>query len=193
MSRSRKRNLRSSPDRVDTSRILGRTVVVDSPWMRLVSKRVALQPDAAPEDYFAVEVGDWAAICPRTADGRFVLVEQYRPAVERQVLEFPAGTIDPGEEPASSIERELLEETGHRASRLVPLGTYFTDTGRLSNRAHLFYGDVAPVADWTPEPGLVATSFTAQEIDRLVTERQFSSLHHVGLWLLVKAAGLAPT
>jgi len=47
------------------------TVVFESAWMRVVSKRVALQPDAAPEDYFVVEAGDWAAICPRTADGRF--------------------------------------------------------------------------------------------------------------------------
>jgi hypothetical protein len=51
--------------------------------MRLVSKRFALQPDAASEDYFVVDAGDWATICPRTADGRFVLVEQYRPAIER--------------------------------------------------------------------------------------------------------------
>src|SRR5271169_5955803 len=89
------------------------TVVFESAWMRVVSKRVALQPDAAPEDYFVVEAGDWAAICPRTADGRFVLVEQYRPAVERRVLEFPAGTIDPGESPAAAIRRELIEEAGH--------------------------------------------------------------------------------
>lgn len=166
-------------------------VVFENAWLRVVSKPVALSPDAGLEDYFVVEARDWAAICPRTVDGRFVLVEQYRPAVERQVLEFPAGTIDPGESPAAAIRRELIEEAGHSVTRLVPLGSYFTDTGRLNNRAHLFYGDVAAVADWTPEPGLVAARFTAAEIDRLVADGRIATLHHVGLWLLVKAAGLA--
>jgi len=169
---------------------LPRRLVLDNPWLRVVSKRVAPHPGAPPEDYFVVEVTDWAMICPRTADGRFVLVEQYRPAVERSVLEFPAGRLDPGEAPADTIRRELVEETGHRVTRLMPLGSYFTDTGRLNNRAHAFYGDVEAVDDWMPEPGVVPVLLTALEIDRLIGEGRIVSLHHVGLWLLAKTTGL---
>jgi ADP-ribose pyrophosphatase len=154
--------------------------------MRVVSKRVALQPGAGPEDYFVVEVGDWALVCPRTADGRFVMVEQYRPAVGRSMLEFPSGRIDPGETATQSIRRELLEETGHRAVRLVSLGSYFADTGRLSNRGHLFFADVEPISAWTPEPGLDARTVPADEIDRMAATGRIG-LHQVGLWLLVKA------
>jgi 8-oxo-dGTP pyrophosphatase MutT (NUDIX family) len=166
-----------------------RTVLFDSPWVRLVSKRLPLRPRAPREDYFVVETDDWAAICPRTADGRFVMVEQYRPALDRRLLEFPAGRIDPGETAAASIQRELAEEAGQRVVRLVTLGSYFADTGRLSNQAHLFFADVAPIPDWTPEPGLDAQSFAADEIDRMVADQRLG-LHHVGLWQLVKAAGL---
>jgi ADP-ribose pyrophosphatase len=171
---------------------VSRKVVFDNAWLRLVSKPMGPGPDAPAGDYFVVETADWAAICPRTVDGRFVLVEQYRPAVERVLLEFPAGRIDPGETPAAAIQRELIEETGHRASRLVPLGCYFTDTGRLDNRFHLFFGDAEPVPDWTPEPGVVAASFSGAEIDRLIAEGRIATFHHIGFWLLVKAAGLAP-
>ena len=157
--------------------------------MRLVGKRVALAPGAAPEDYFVVESDDWAMICPRTADGRFIMVEQYRPALDARLVEFPAGRIDPGETAAASVRRELIEETGHRVVRLTTLGGFFADTGRLNNRAHLFFAEVAPVRDWTPEPGVDAAAYTADEIDRMVAGRRLG-LHHVALWQFVTAAGL---
>jgi ADP-ribose pyrophosphatase len=185
---------RTDLERLDRSRLMSSAVdriVFGNAWLRVLGRPAIGGHEADREDYFVVEVPDFALICPRTADARFLLVEQYRPAVERTVLEFPAGRIDPGESPSESIGRELVEETGHRPTRLVPLGGYFADTGRLSSRAHLFYGDVEPVADWTPEPGLIAAPFSAAEIDRLIADGRIAALHHVGLWLLVKAAGLA--
>ncbi len=53
--------------------------------------------------------------------GRYVLIEQYRPPMDAYVLEFPAGLVDPGEEPARTAQRELREETGYRG-RVVWLG-----------------------------------------------------------------------
>ena len=65
-------------------------------------------------------VGDWECIrhpggalaVPITNDGKLVLVYQYRFAVEKRLYEFPAGTIEPGEDPQITIEREIQEETG---------------------------------------------------------------------------------
>ena len=54
-------------------------------------------------------------ILPRRADGRVVLIRNYRPAVDRWVIELPAGTLEPGEDPISAAHRELAEETGYRA------------------------------------------------------------------------------
>jgi 8-oxo-dGTP pyrophosphatase MutT (NUDIX family) len=45
--------------------------------------------------------------------GRFVILRQYRPPLDAYVLEFPAGLVDPGEEPATTAVRELTEETGY--------------------------------------------------------------------------------
>ena len=45
--------------------------------------------------------------------GRFVILRQYRPPLDSYVLEFPAGLIDPGEPPATTAVRELMEETGY--------------------------------------------------------------------------------
>lgn len=66
-----------------------------------------------------------AVLIPVTADGEIVLVEQYRPPVQRRVIELPAGLIgdqgDPDEPVEDGAQRELIEETGYRAGRLTRL------------------------------------------------------------------------
>ena len=52
---------------------------------------------------------------PVLADGRVVLLRQYRFAVQQRILEFPAGTLEVGEEPQAAMARELGEEAGYSA------------------------------------------------------------------------------
>ena len=78
------------------------------------------------------------AILAVTADGRVILERQYRHSVNRFLYEVPAGTLEPGEEPADCASRELLEETGYRAISLKKLGAIFTAPGYSSEVLHLF-------------------------------------------------------
>ena len=69
-----------------------------------------------------------AVIVAVTADGRLLLVEQYRPPVRQRVIELPAGLAgdEPGhetEELATAAARELLEETGYEAETMIELGS----------------------------------------------------------------------
>jgi ADP-ribose pyrophosphatase len=72
-------------------------------------------------------------IIPRLPDGKLLLERQFRYPLARIFIEFPAGKIDPGEDPAATAARELLEETGYVAERwshigtLHPLITYSTE------------------------------------------------------------------
>lgn len=75
---------------------------------------------------------------PVLDDGRVLILRQYRFAVATRLLEFPAGTLDEGEDPLSTMERELQEEAGYRASRWDPLGAMLPCPGYSDEVIHLF-------------------------------------------------------
>jgi len=70
-----------------------------------------------------------AAVLPFLADGRVVLIRQYRHAAGGFIVEVPAGKLDSGEAPDRCARREVEEETGWRAGELVPLGSILTTPG----------------------------------------------------------------
>ncbi len=84
---------------------------------------------------------------------RVLLVRQYRHAVSRVTTEIPAGTLEPGEDPATCAARELAEETGYSAARLERLGGICPSPGFCTEYIHLFVatgltrGSARPEAD----------------------------------------------
>lgn len=91
-------------------------------------------------------IGEWESIrhpggalaVPITPDGKLVLVKQYRFPTQGRVLEFPAGTIEPGEDPATTIAREIEEETGYHASKWINLGEFFLAPGYCDEIIYAF-------------------------------------------------------
>ncbi|MEB3199728.1 MAG: NUDIX hydrolase [Synechococcaceae cyanobacterium] len=75
---------------------------------------------------------------PLLPDGRVVILRQYRFAVATRLLEFPAGTLDDGEDPQETMERELQEEAGYRAARWDSLGAMLPCPGYSDEVIHLF-------------------------------------------------------
>lgn len=78
------------------------------------------------------------AIIAITNEGKIVLVEQYRKALERSIIEIPAGKLEPGEKPDVSARRELEEETGYGCHQLTYLQTFATSPGFADEVIHLF-------------------------------------------------------
>jgi ADP-ribose pyrophosphatase len=61
------------------------------------------------------------SVVPVDREGNLVLIRQYRSAVKKHLLETPAGNMDPGESVEETVQRELAEETGYQAGRLIKL------------------------------------------------------------------------
>jgi ADP-ribose pyrophosphatase len=80
-------------------------------------------PDGKPATREYVQHDGAVMIIPVLDSGELVMERQYRYAMRRHCLEFPAGKIDPGEAPLATGRRELLEETGYVAGEWIYLAT----------------------------------------------------------------------
>ena len=88
-----------------------------------------------------------------------LLVNQFRKAVEKELLEIPAGGIDPGEDPETAVSRELREETGYLPRKIERLGGFYSAPGYCTEYLHLYLAtDLIPsplYAEDTEEISLV--------------------------------------
>lgn len=84
-------------------------------------------------------------ILPLLGDGRICLIRNYRVAVDQVLIELPAGTLEPGEDPAHTARRELQEETGFLAGSVTRLCEFFMSPGILCERMVVFLAtDLTP-------------------------------------------------
>ena len=110
-------------------------------------------PDGREATMEIVEHVDVVHILPVDDDGNLLLVRQYRAAAGMELLETPAGGIEPGEDIEAAAQRELREETGYRAENFRLLGSVYSSPGFCTEFNHLFlatglsYDPLEPDAD----------------------------------------------
>jgi ADP-ribose pyrophosphatase len=78
------------------------------------------------------------AVLAVTNENKIVLVEQFRKALERNLVEIPAGKLEKGEEPKACAERELEEETGYVCESLELLTSFYTSPGFADEIVHVY-------------------------------------------------------
>lgn len=81
------------------------------------------------------------AIVAVDREGQLTLVRQRREAARKDLVELPAGTLEKGESPLESAQRELEEETGLRGGSWREVVTFYTTPGFCRERMHLFFAD----------------------------------------------------
>ena len=77
-------------------------------------------------------------LLPIDEDRNVWFVRQYRHASGETLLELPAGTLNPGEDPALAANRELQEEIGMRAEHLEEFATFYLAPGYSTELMHVF-------------------------------------------------------
>ena len=137
-----------------------------------------------------VETAPAVAAVPITTDGRVLLIRQYHHAIGRALLGLPAGTQEPGEEPAATVRRELIEETGYAADTVTELVAYYPSPGYTDERLTIFRADgCRPVGggpaldeliDVVPVPLAEIPALVAAGPDQIAESKTLIGL----LWLL---------
>jgi ADP-ribose pyrophosphatase len=130
------------------------------------------QPDGSRRLREIVEHAPGAAVVAVDGDGQVLLVRQSRPAVGAELLELPAGLVDPGEQPIDAARRELTEETGYVAGTFQPLLSFYSSPGFSTELIHLFVAtdlqQTSAQPDEEEEIELVRMPL-AQAIDQVLT------------------------
>lgn len=85
-----------------------------------------------------VEHSDCVAIVAIDGDDNVLLVNQYRQPIGKELLEIPAGGIDPGEDAEAAVRREMREETGFLPRRIKRLGGFYSSPGFCTEYLHLY-------------------------------------------------------
>jgi ADP-ribose pyrophosphatase len=129
-------------------------------------------------------------VLARTPDQRFLMVRQYRKAVECEVLEIVAGMREPNEEPKRTAVRELEEETGYKVTSIRPLGQSYASPGYTDEVVHLFF------AETEADPGnnrldvderLVVESYSLAEMNAMMQDNIIKDSKTLAAWFFAGA------
>ncbi|MBI4284388.1 MAG: NUDIX hydrolase [Chloroflexi bacterium] len=92
-----------------------------------------------------VEHADCVAIVALDANQNVILERQFREAIGKELLEIPAGGIDPGEDPVAAVKREMQEETGFLPQRVKRIGGFYSTPGYTTEYLYLYLAtDLVP-------------------------------------------------
>lgn len=135
-----------------------------------------------------------AVILPLRDDGRVVMVRQYRYPVAQALLELPAGTLEPGEEPRSCAARELVEETGWRAASLRDLGSFYSTPGFTDERLYSMLATglsrVSRKRGGDPDEAIEVVEVELDELLRMVRDGRLHDGKSLATILLARLQGL---
>jgi ADP-ribose pyrophosphatase len=108
-------------------------------------------------------------------DDKVILLRQFRIAIGREILELPAGRLEANELPEACARRELEEETGYRAGRIVPATSYYSSVGFTDERIHVFFAFELRMVGGRldPDERVELTELSLDEIEARLARREF--------------------
>lgn len=147
-------------------------------------------PNKAEGEWECIRHPGGALAVPVTPEGKLVLLRQYRFAVQGRLLEFPAGTVEPGEDPEETIKREIEEETGYRAHKWQRLGKFFLAPGYSDEIIYAYLAQDLELLDKRPEQDIdedmETILMTPKELEEAIWDGQPVDAKSISSFLLAR-------
>ena len=132
-----------------------------------------------------VEHAPAVVVTPIDADGKVLLVRQYRYAVGRSLLEAPAGIIEAPESPRECAQRELQEEVGYRAKYMRPLGGFWTSPGFCDEYMYAFLAKDLVPSRLAPDDDISVERYSMSDISKLIRVGEIEDSKTISVLLMV--------
>lgn len=170
-----------------TEKKINSTLVFDGDLLK-VHKDSVLLPNGKTATREWIKHPGAAAVVPVLADGRIVMVKQYRYPVGKVTLEIPAGKLDLNEAPEICARRELKEETGFEASVLEKLSAIGTTMAFSDEMIHLYIATDLTKGESCPDEDefINTVALTPEEIQELILDGGIYDAKTVAALLLAK-------
>ena len=133
-----------------------------------------------------------ACIALKDDDGKFFMVEQYRYALGKDMIEFCAGKIEKGENPDDAILRETIEELGYEVKNLKKFGYIVPTCGYCSEKIYLYYGEADKKVNrhLDKDERIDLLKYSCKEIKDMIRSGKIDDAKTIALMFHLEAEGL---
>ena len=121
--------------------LLDTALALQTRIFKLLIARYRLPRTGQESTFSVIDSPDWVNGVAVDKRDNLILIRQFRVGTGKFTLEVPGGMVDPGEQPRDAAVRELYEESGYRAERIVDLGFVEPNPAIFNNRAHMFLAE----------------------------------------------------
>jgi ADP-ribose pyrophosphatase len=142
----------------------GSEMLLEGNFLKVCRDTVRLPDGHSATREYVIHPGA-VVVVPLLDDGRVVMERQYRYPVERVMVEFPAGKLDPGEDPFVCGRRELLEETGYTAREWAYAGAMHLAVAYSTEIIHIYFARGLSLGERQLDHGEFLDVFTAAPQD----------------------------
>lgn len=159
--------------------------------LTLVESKIKL-PDGTLSTHVSIRHPGAVVLIPYSASGKLLMVRQYRHAVGRTLLEFPAGTLEAGEAPEACARREIQEEAGVAAAEWIDLGELIPTPGFCGEIQRLFFArKLTPSKLPGDEDEMIEVEeLSTAEIEAKIASEEIVDAKSISIYFRAKLKGL---
>ena len=154
---------------LEKARVLSSITVYEGPIFGIRRDKV-IEPSGVRATREVITHPGSVVVLPVLADGRILLIQQYRHATRQYLWELVAGRMDPGETPKAAAARELIEETGYRARRFRIFLDIFPTPGFLEERMFILLAEGLTAGKAEPEEDekIISRSHDRKQLEEMI-------------------------
>jgi len=158
--------------KAESARVLRSKIIYNGPVFG-IRRDELLEPGGVRTTREMITHSGSVVVLPVLADGRVLLIRQYRHAARTFLWELVAGRIDEGESPRKAAARELIEETGYRAERFRIFLDFFPSPGFLEEKMFILLADglTEGIAQPEKDEKIESRAYEREELEQMIQKR----------------------